>query len=120
MTADEALDPGQNLRPGSQITETRKPSDKLLCLVDFNHLPVVVSWLRSCNAAWLGPIKDNTSFERWPSPGRKEPRRKTCSERRRLWCMAVLGSLLIEVITINFGNTQHTCVDTNLMVYHQT
>ncbi len=34
--------------------------------------------------------------------------------------MAVLGSLLIEVITINFGNTQNTCVDSNLMVNHQT
>ena len=66
MTADEALDPGQNLRPGSQITETRKPSDKLLCLADFNHLPAVAPWLRSRNAAWLGPIKENTSFERCP------------------------------------------------------
>lgn len=34
--------------------------------------------------------------------------------------MAVLGSLFIEVVTVNFRNTQHTCVDSNLMIYHQT
>jgi hypothetical protein len=41
--------------------------------VDFNHLPVVVSWLRSCNAAWLGPIKKNTSFERSRSEAGSSP-----------------------------------------------
>ena len=34
--------------------------------------------------------------------------------------MAMLGSFFIEVVTINFGNTQHTCVNTNLMINHQT
>ena len=64
IAADEALDPGQNLRPGSQITEIRKPSDEALCLADFNHPPTVVSRLRQRNAALLAPIKGNTAIER--------------------------------------------------------
>lgn len=64
IASDEALDPGQNLRPGSQITEIRKPSDEALCLADFNHPPTVASWLRTRNAALLAPIKGNTAFER--------------------------------------------------------
>ena len=63
-------------------------------------------------------IRLSASFQRSPSPGRKEPGWKTNSEWRRLWCMAVLGSLFIEVVTINFGNTQHTCVDSSLMIDH--
>ena len=65
IAADELLDPSQNLRPGSQITETRKPSDEPLRLADFNHPPNVASWLRPRNAALLVPIKDDTSFERY-------------------------------------------------------
>jgi hypothetical protein len=64
IAADEVLDPGQNIRPGSQITETRKPSDEPLCLADFNHPLTVAPWLRPRNAGLLAPIKDNTSFER--------------------------------------------------------
>jgi len=66
IAADEALDPGLNLRPGPQITETRKPSDEPLCLADFNHKPTVAGWLRQRNAALLAPFKDDTSFERCP------------------------------------------------------
>ncbi len=64
IAADEALDPGQNLRLGSQITEARKPSDEPLCLADFNHPLTVAPWLRPRNAGLLAPIKDETSFER--------------------------------------------------------
>jgi len=63
IASDEALDPGENLRPGSQITEIRKPSDEALCLADFNDPPTVASWLRTRNAALLAPIKGNTAFE---------------------------------------------------------
>jgi hypothetical protein len=64
IAADEALDLGQNLHPGPQITETRKPTDEPLCLAGFNHVLTVASWLRSRNAAMPPPIKGNTSFER--------------------------------------------------------
>ena len=70
IAADEAFDPGQNLRPASQITQTLKLSDEPLCLEDFNHQPTVASWLRSRNAALQVPIKHDTSYERLPSPGR--------------------------------------------------
>jgi len=66
ISADEALDTDQKLRPGSQITKTSKPSDEPLCLAVFNHPPTVAPRLRSRNAALPAPIKDNTSFERCP------------------------------------------------------
>jgi hypothetical protein len=77
IAADEALDPGENLRPAPQITETRKPSDESLCLADFNHAPTVAPWLRSRNAALLTSLRHDTSFERRPSPARKELHRKS-------------------------------------------
>jgi hypothetical protein len=64
IAADEAHDPGQKLRPGSQITETCKPSDEPLCLADFNLPPTVAAWLRPRNEALPAPAKDDTSFER--------------------------------------------------------
>ena len=63
IAGDEALDPGENLRPAPQITETRKPSDEPLCLADFNYVPTVAPWLRPRNAALSAPIKGNTAFE---------------------------------------------------------
>lgn len=66
IAADEVLDPGQNLRSGPQITETRKPSDEPLCLANFNVPLPIASWLRTHNTALLAPAKDHTSFERGP------------------------------------------------------
>lgn len=66
IAADEALDPGQNLHPDPQITETRKPSDEPLCLADFNDPPTLASWLRTHNTDLLASAKDHTSFERCP------------------------------------------------------
>ncbi|MFN4865456.1 MAG: hypothetical protein ACK5GZ_03930 [Cyanobium sp.] len=66
VAADEAFDPDLNLRPGLEITQTRKPLDEPLCLADFNHTPTVAAWLRQRKAALLAPFKDDTSFERCP------------------------------------------------------
>ena len=74
IAADEAFDPGQDLRPASQVAKTLKPTDEPLCLADLNHAPTVAPWLRQRNAALLAPIKGNTAFERLPSPGRQELR----------------------------------------------
>jgi hypothetical protein len=63
IAADKALNPGQNLRPASQSTQTLKPSDERLCLTDFNLPPTEATWLRKLNAALLAPIKLDTSFE---------------------------------------------------------
>jgi hypothetical protein len=64
IAADEALDPGQNLRSGPQITEIRKPTVEPLCLAVFNDPLTVASWLRTHNTALLALAKDHTSFER--------------------------------------------------------
>lgn len=46
IAADKPLVPGQSLRPGSQITETRKPSEEPLCLADVKNVPTLASWLQ--------------------------------------------------------------------------
>lgn len=48
IAANEALNPGLNLRLGPQITKTPKPSSELLCTADFKHLNSVAPWLRPC------------------------------------------------------------------------
>jgi hypothetical protein len=63
IAADEALDPGQNLRPAFQITQTCKPSDEPRCLAALNHPTTVAFWLRPDNAVLPAPIKEVTSFE---------------------------------------------------------
>ena len=64
IAADKALDSGQNLRPGSQITETRKPSDEPLCLADFDYPPTIAFWLRPLNPGLRALIMDDNPFER--------------------------------------------------------
>ena len=71
IATDEAFDPGLNLRLGPQITEIRKTLDEPLCQADFNHTTTVAAWLRQRSAALPAPIKDDTSFERLPSLGRR-------------------------------------------------
>ena len=43
IAADEALDPGQNRHPSSQITVTCKSSDEPLCLAVFKSLQTLAS-----------------------------------------------------------------------------
>ena len=71
IATDEALDPGLNLRPASQITETVKPSGEPLCLADFNRTPTVARWLRLRDAALLAPFRAHRSLRTLPLSGRR-------------------------------------------------
>jgi hypothetical protein len=69
IAANEALNPGQNLRPALQITQTLKPSEEALCLADFNHPPTVASWPLQRNTALLAPKRATLSLNTLLSRG---------------------------------------------------
>ena len=63
---------GLNPRSGTQITRLLKVW-AIRYAWQSSSGPTVAGWLQQLNSALLAHVKDDTPFERLPSPGRQEP-----------------------------------------------